>query len=182
MRQALFFYPWLDLESVQYGSNVWSKLLIPHHGVGDSLAWRVSSGSMRRCGSLSVEIQHQDMAVKSASKTLAIAQDGYQLGIDSYLNVLAAQTTLLPNQKKPVNLRIQQMTAMDFDLVAHLFEGLQAEGVAECVVGLGFIIRDEGFPGRIGSLNLVTKRGGERSAGNLHSIFEAAGAGNGVVR
>ena len=98
------------------------------------------------------------MAVKSASKTLAIAQDGYQLGIDSYLNVLAAQTTLLPNQKKPVNLRIQQMTAMDFDLVAHLFEGLQAEGVAECVVGLGFIIRNEGFPGRIGSLNLVTKR------------------------
>ena len=104
------------------------------------------------------------------------------MGIDSYLNVLAAQTTLLPNQKKPVNLRYQQMTAIDFDLVAHLFEGLQAETVAECVVGLGFIIRDEGFPDRIGTLNLITKRGGERSAGNLHSIFEAARAGNGVVR
>ncbi len=70
---------------------------------------------------------------------------------------------------------------MDFDLVAHLFEGLQAEAVAECVVGLGFIIRDEGFPDRIRTLNLITKREGERSAGNLHSIFEAARAGNGVV-
>ena len=80
---------------------------------------------------LSVEIQHQDLAVKSAEKTLAMAQHRYRLGIDSYLNVLAAQTTLLPNQETPVNLRIQQMTAMNFDLVAHLFEGLQAEGVGE---------------------------------------------------
>jgi outer membrane protein TolC len=98
-----------------------------------------------------VQIQHQDIAVKSAEKTVAIAQDGYKLGINPYLNVLTARTTLLPNQETPVNLRIQQMTAMDLDLVAHLFEGLQAEGVGECVVGLGRIIRDEGLPGRIGS-------------------------------
>jgi NodT family efflux transporter outer membrane factor (OMF) lipoprotein len=60
---------------------------------------------------LSVEIQFQDTAVKSAEKTLAIAQDRYKLGIDPYLNVLTAQTSLLSNQETAVNLRIQQMTA-----------------------------------------------------------------------
>ena len=60
---------------------------------------------------LSVEIQHQDTAVKSAQRSLAIAQDRYKLGIDPYLNVLTAQTALLSNQETAVNLRIQQMTA-----------------------------------------------------------------------
>jgi NodT family efflux transporter outer membrane factor (OMF) lipoprotein len=60
---------------------------------------------------LSVEIQFQEAAVKSAQKSLAIAKDRYTLGIDPYLNVLTAQTTLLSNQETAVNLRIQQMTA-----------------------------------------------------------------------
>ena len=60
---------------------------------------------------LSVEIEHQDAAVASARKTLTIAQDRYQLGLDPYLNVLIAQTTLLANRQTAVNLRIQQMTA-----------------------------------------------------------------------
>jgi len=60
---------------------------------------------------LSVEIQHQDAAVQSAEKTLALATDRYQLGIDPYLNVITAQTSLLSNQETAVNLRIQQMTA-----------------------------------------------------------------------
>jgi NodT family efflux transporter outer membrane factor (OMF) lipoprotein len=60
---------------------------------------------------LSVEIQYQDTAVKSAEKTLAIAQDRYKLGIDPYLNVLTAQMALLSNQETAVNLRIQKMTA-----------------------------------------------------------------------
>jgi len=60
---------------------------------------------------LSGEIQHQDTAVKSAERTLAIAQDRYKLGLDPYLNVLTAQTALLSNQQTAVNLRIQQMTA-----------------------------------------------------------------------
>ncbi len=60
---------------------------------------------------LSVEIQQQDAAVKSAEKTLAIAKDRYTLGIDPYLNVITAQVSLLSNQETAVNLRIQQMTA-----------------------------------------------------------------------
>jgi len=60
---------------------------------------------------LSVEIQHQDEAVKSAERTLAVATDRYKLGLDPYLNVLTAQTSLLSNQETAVTLRTQQMTA-----------------------------------------------------------------------
>jgi NodT family efflux transporter outer membrane factor (OMF) lipoprotein len=60
---------------------------------------------------LSVEIQHQDAAVSAAERNLALATDRYKLGIDPYLNVLTAQTSLLSNRQTAVNLRIQQMTA-----------------------------------------------------------------------
>jgi NodT family efflux transporter outer membrane factor (OMF) lipoprotein len=60
---------------------------------------------------LSVEIQYQDTAVKSAQRNLALAMDRYKLGIDPYLNVITAQTSLLSNQETAVTLRIQQMTA-----------------------------------------------------------------------
>ena len=60
---------------------------------------------------LSVEIQHQDTAVKSAERSLSLATDRYTLGIDPYLNVITAQTSLLSNQQTAVNLLIQQMTA-----------------------------------------------------------------------
>jgi len=60
---------------------------------------------------LSVEIQYQDTAVKSAERSLSLAEDRYKLGIDPYLNVITAQTSLLSNQETAVNLLIQQMTA-----------------------------------------------------------------------
>jgi NodT family efflux transporter outer membrane factor (OMF) lipoprotein len=60
---------------------------------------------------LAVQIQQQDAAVKSADRNLTLATDRYRLGIDPYLNVITAQTTLLTNQQTAVNLRIQQMTA-----------------------------------------------------------------------
>lgn len=60
---------------------------------------------------LSQEIQQQDTAVNSAQRNLSLATDRYKLGIDPYLNVITAQTTLLTNQQTAVNLRIQQMTS-----------------------------------------------------------------------
>jgi NodT family efflux transporter outer membrane factor (OMF) lipoprotein len=60
---------------------------------------------------LSTEIQQQDAAVQSAQKNLTVATDRYRLGIDPYLNVITAQTTLLTSQQVAVNLRLQQMTA-----------------------------------------------------------------------
>jgi len=60
---------------------------------------------------LAVEIQQQDTAVTSAQRQLKVATDRYKLGIDPYLNVITAQTTVLSTQQTAVNLRIQQMTA-----------------------------------------------------------------------
>jgi outer membrane protein TolC len=60
---------------------------------------------------LSQESQQQDAAVQSAQRTLALATHRYELGIDSYLNVIVAQTALLNNQETAVNLHAQQMTS-----------------------------------------------------------------------
>jgi NodT family efflux transporter outer membrane factor (OMF) lipoprotein len=60
---------------------------------------------------LSYELQQQDASVKSLERFLTLATDRYKFGIDSYLNVITAQTTLLNNQRTEVNIRIQQMTA-----------------------------------------------------------------------
>jgi NodT family efflux transporter outer membrane factor (OMF) lipoprotein len=58
---------------------------------------------------LSQEIQEQDTAIASAQRSLNLATDRYRLGIDPYLNVITAQTTLFSNQQTAVNLRITQI-------------------------------------------------------------------------
>jgi NodT family efflux transporter outer membrane factor (OMF) lipoprotein len=60
---------------------------------------------------LSQELQEQNAAVNSSERYLTLANDRYRLGIDSYLNVITAQTTLLSNQRTAVNLRMQQIIA-----------------------------------------------------------------------
>jgi NodT family efflux transporter outer membrane factor (OMF) lipoprotein len=60
---------------------------------------------------LSQEIRQQDTAVNSAQRNLQSATQRYQAGIDPYLNVITAQTTLLTNKQTAVNLRRDQMTA-----------------------------------------------------------------------
>ena len=60
---------------------------------------------------LSTEIRQQDTAVTSAQRNLQLAMQRYQAGIDPYLNVITAQTTLLINQQAAVNLRRDQVTA-----------------------------------------------------------------------
>jgi NodT family efflux transporter outer membrane factor (OMF) lipoprotein len=60
---------------------------------------------------LQQEIQQQDTAIKSAQRGLTLATDRYRLGIDPYLNVITAQTTLLSNEQTATDLRTQQMSA-----------------------------------------------------------------------
>jgi outer membrane protein TolC len=60
---------------------------------------------------LSRELEHQEAAVKAAERSLALATERYKAGIDPYLNVITAQTTLLTNRQAALNLRMQQMTA-----------------------------------------------------------------------
>jgi NodT family efflux transporter outer membrane factor (OMF) lipoprotein len=59
---------------------------------------------------LSTQTQQQDAAVNAARRYLAIATDRYKLGLDPYLDVITAQTTLLSNQQTAVSLRMQQLT------------------------------------------------------------------------
>jgi NodT family efflux transporter outer membrane factor (OMF) lipoprotein len=60
---------------------------------------------------LTTEVQQQNAAVGSAQRNLNLATDRYRLGIDPYLNVITAETTLLSNQQTAVNLHTQQMTS-----------------------------------------------------------------------
>jgi NodT family efflux transporter outer membrane factor (OMF) lipoprotein len=83
-------------------ANYRQTVLIAFQQVEDNLA------SLRI---LSQEIRQQDTAVSSAQRNLQSAMQRYQAGIDPYLNVITAQTTLLTNQQTAVNLRRDQMTA-----------------------------------------------------------------------
>ena len=59
----------------------------------------------------SQQIQQEDIAVKSAQRYLDIANARYETGLDPYLNVMSAQTTLLSYQQTQVTLRVSEMTA-----------------------------------------------------------------------
>jgi outer membrane protein TolC len=59
----------------------------------------------------SQQIQRQQEAVDSAQKFLKLELVRYNSGIDPYIDVTTAQTTLLADQLSLTNLKIQQMTA-----------------------------------------------------------------------
>jgi len=60
---------------------------------------------------LSQELQQQNAAVASSQRYLTLANVRYKSGIEIYLNVIAAQTTLLNNQRTALNLQMEQLTA-----------------------------------------------------------------------
>jgi NodT family efflux transporter outer membrane factor (OMF) lipoprotein len=60
---------------------------------------------------LSQELQQQNAAVESSQRYLTLADARYQSGLDIYLDVIAAQTALLTNQRTAMNLRMEQLTA-----------------------------------------------------------------------
>ncbi len=74
-------------------------------------AFQQAEDSMAAVRILSKEIQQQQQAELSAERYLELAQARYETGVDQYLNVLVAQTTLLNDQQQLANLRIQAMTA-----------------------------------------------------------------------
>lgn len=55
--------------------------------------------------------QQQQAAVEAAQQYLNLALNRYKLGIDSYLNVITAQTTYLQNRQTLVTLRMQRLTS-----------------------------------------------------------------------
>jgi NodT family efflux transporter outer membrane factor (OMF) lipoprotein len=60
---------------------------------------------------LSQQILHQQEAVNSSQTFLKLETGRYNNGIDPYIDVVTAQTTLLNNQQTLNGLQVQQMTA-----------------------------------------------------------------------
>ena len=60
---------------------------------------------------LSKEIDQQQEAVKSSQTYLTLEESRYETGIDPYVDVLIAQTTLLSNMQTLNNLQVQEMTS-----------------------------------------------------------------------
>jgi NodT family efflux transporter outer membrane factor (OMF) lipoprotein len=60
---------------------------------------------------LSTESGQQDVAIRAAQKNVDLAVQRYRLGINSYLNVITAQISLLGNQQTAVTIHMQQMTS-----------------------------------------------------------------------
>jgi NodT family efflux transporter outer membrane factor (OMF) lipoprotein len=60
---------------------------------------------------LTQQIAQQQETVMSAQRYLDVASARYTTGLDPYLNVFTAQSTLLTNQQAVIALRVQQMTS-----------------------------------------------------------------------
>jgi NodT family efflux transporter outer membrane factor (OMF) lipoprotein len=59
----------------------------------------------------SQQLARQEAAVQAAQRYLDIALARYQTGLDPYLDVITAQTTLLSDQQTAVTLRVSEMAA-----------------------------------------------------------------------
>jgi len=59
---------------------------------------------------LSNQLQIQRAAVQSGAQYLTLEMGRYQTGIDPYVDVVTAQTTLLTDQQTAINVQVQDMT------------------------------------------------------------------------
>ena len=60
---------------------------------------------------LAQEVVEQHTAVADSQHTLQLATVRYTGGVDSYLNVITAQTSVLTNQLSEINIQLRQMTS-----------------------------------------------------------------------
>jgi NodT family efflux transporter outer membrane factor (OMF) lipoprotein len=86
----------------QQVANYRQTVLTAVQGVEDNLA---------KLRGLTLELKQEADAVASAQRYLNLAKERYRLGIESYLDVITAQTTLLGNQRTELNLQVEQMVA-----------------------------------------------------------------------
>jgi NodT family efflux transporter outer membrane factor (OMF) lipoprotein len=87
---------------------------------------------------LSEEIVQQHTVVLSASHYLDLALTRYRTGVDSYLNVITAQTSLLTSREAEVGIELRQMTAS-----VGLIEALGGGWDSNSVPGMQQLIRKE---------------------------------------
>jgi NodT family efflux transporter outer membrane factor (OMF) lipoprotein len=60
---------------------------------------------------LSTQIRQQDEAIASAQRYYDLANARYETGLDTYLNVLTAQSTLLSDRQAVITLRVNRITS-----------------------------------------------------------------------
>lgn len=75
---------------------------------------------------LAEEAEQQRVAVNSSQHLLDLANTRFQLGIDSYLNVITAQTALLSNRETEVQIQLRRMLA-SIELVRALGGGWKTD-------------------------------------------------------
>jgi NodT family efflux transporter outer membrane factor (OMF) lipoprotein len=73
-------------------------------------AFQQTEDSLASVRLLGQQRSEQQNAIASAQRYFDLANVRYRTGIDTFLNVFTAQTSLLTNQQTAVNLRVQQMT------------------------------------------------------------------------
>ena len=83
-------------------ANYRQTVLTSFQGVEDQLA------SLRI---LSHEIGEQQTATKSAARYLDLATIRFKTGVDSYLNVITAENSVLTSRETEVSIELRQMTA-----------------------------------------------------------------------
>jgi NodT family efflux transporter outer membrane factor (OMF) lipoprotein len=59
---------------------------------------------------LTAQAGQQDIAIRATQRNLDLALERYHLGIDSYLDVITAQVSLLGNRQTAVSIQMQEMT------------------------------------------------------------------------
>jgi len=74
-------------------------------------AFQQTEDSLASLRLLNEQIQQQQQTVTSAQRFLDVASARYRTGLDPYLNVFTAQSTLLANQQVVITLRVQQMAS-----------------------------------------------------------------------
>jgi NodT family efflux transporter outer membrane factor (OMF) lipoprotein len=75
------------------------------------IAFQQVEDSLAAVRILSQQIQHQQVAVDSSRLLVKLELGRYETGIDPYIDVITAQTTLLANRQSLTNLQVQEMTA-----------------------------------------------------------------------
>jgi NodT family efflux transporter outer membrane factor (OMF) lipoprotein len=73
-------------------------------------AFQQVEDNMAQVRILSKQLLLQRDAVKSALQNLTLEMDRYHTGIDPYVDVTTAQTTLLTDQQTAINVQVQEMT------------------------------------------------------------------------
>ena len=96
-------------------------------------AFREVEDNLASSRELAVQVAQQQQAVEASTQYRDLAMTRYQTGVDTYLNVLTAQNTLLGNQQTIATLRTNQMVT-SVQLIAALGGGWSVKTPGPSVV------------------------------------------------